>query len=77
VNVSGAYNKTIDSIVIEGQSDGAVIENAPAGSSYIYTFKAPTYTGQYSSDAEIYVKAVSAANKSKFGLFKVKVKRPR
>ena len=77
VTVDGAYNKAIDSIAIEGQSDGAVIENAPAGSGYMYTFKAPTYTGQFATDAEIYIKAVSAANKSKFGIFKVKISRPR
>jgi len=77
VSVAGAYNKAIDSIAVEGQTDGAVIENAPAGSGFMYTFKAPTYTGQFTSDAELYIKAVSSANKSKFGLFKVKVKRPR
>ncbi|NMD00010.1 MAG: hypothetical protein GYA62_09850, partial [Bacteroidales bacterium] len=77
VSVAGAYNKAIDSIAVEGQTDGAVIENAPAGSGFMYAFKAPTYTGQFTSDAELYIKAVSSANKSKFGLFKVKVKRPR
>ena len=77
VSVAGAYNKAIDSIAVEGQTDGAIIENAPAGSGFMYTFKAPTYTGQFTSDAELYIKAVSSANKSKFGLFKVKVKRPR
>ncbi|HOT78029.1 MAG TPA: hypothetical protein PK467_19735, partial [Candidatus Wallbacteria bacterium] len=77
VSVAGAYNKAIDGIAFEGQSDGAIIENAPAGSGYMYTFKAPVYTGQFTTDAELYVKAVSAANKNKFGLFKVKVKRPR